>query len=33
LQPPRLDAVAGEERERALDERGDGGRLLVAVQL
>ena len=33
LQPPRGDAVGGEERQRALDERGDGLGALVAVQL
>jgi hypothetical protein len=32
LQAPGGDAVTGEEPERALDERGDGGRLLVGVQ-
>jgi hypothetical protein len=33
LQPPDGHAVRGEERDRALEKRGDGGGLLVAVQL
>jgi hypothetical protein len=32
-QPAQLDAVLGEEGQGALDQRGDGGGLLVVVQL